>query len=109
MSPQATGGWVDSENVLDQQGNCWIYDENSMVFYGTTVRDNARITQPCVICHEVKIHGNAWVDGCEISHGAELSDNVTVQSSTVRGVPSARRYAYSQRLRHYCRTWAHAG
>ncbi|MEO3738806.1 hypothetical protein GA0061071_105168 [Kosakonia oryzendophytica] len=80
------GGWVDSENVLDQQGNCWIYDENSMVFYGSTVRDNARITQPCVICHEVKIRDNAWVDGSEISHGAELSDNVTVQSSTVRGV-----------------------
>lgn len=79
------GGWVDDENVLDQQGNCWIYDENSMVFLGSRVRDNARITQPCILCHDVVIRDNAWVDGCEISHGAELSDNVTVQSSTVRG------------------------
>ncbi|AHJ73844.2 acetyltransferase [Kosakonia sacchari SP1] len=82
----SAGGWVDNENVLDQQGNCWIYDENSMVFHGSAVRDNARITQPCVICHDVVIADNAWVDGSEISHGAQLSDNVTVQASTVRGL-----------------------
>ncbi|RCX04169.1 MULTISPECIES: YdcK family protein [Kosakonia] len=81
----SAGGWVDNENVLDQQGNCWIYDENSMVFLGSAVRGNARITQPCVICHDVMIADNAWVDGSEISHGAQLSDNVTVQASTVRG------------------------
>ncbi|WP_312686547.1 YdcK family protein [Kosakonia sp.] len=80
------GGWVDSEAVLSQQGNCWIYDENSMVFAGSTVRDNARITRPCVICHDVHIRDNAWVDGSDISHAAQLSDNVTVQSSTVRGL-----------------------
>ncbi|WLI77431.1 YdcK family protein [Kosakonia sp. H02] len=82
----SAGGWVDDENVLSQQGSCWIYDENSMVFQGSRVRDNARITQQCVICHAVEIRDNAWVDGCELSHGAILSDNVTVQSSTVRGV-----------------------
>lgn len=79
------GGWVDEENVVDQQGNCWIYDENSLVFSGSRISGNARITRPCVICHDVVIKDNAWVDECEISHGAELSDNVTVQSSTVRG------------------------
>lgn len=85
VSAGSAGGWVDTINVLDQHGDCWIYDENSMVFLGSTVRGNARITQPCVICHDVEIRDNAWVDGCELSHGAILSDNVTVQSSTVRG------------------------
>lgn len=80
------GGWVDDEAVLSQQGACWIYDENSMVFLGSRVSGDARITQPCVICHEVMVRDNAWVDGCELSHGAQLSDNVTVQASTVRGV-----------------------
>ncbi|XTZ40368.1 YdcK family protein [Salmonella enterica] len=79
------GGWVDDEAVLDQAGTCWIYDENSMVFFGSHIRDNARITQPCVICHDVEVRDNAWVDGCELSHGAHLSGNVTVQSSIVRG------------------------
>jgi len=80
------GGWVDEENVLDQQGNCWIYDENSMVFLGSRVRNNACVTRQSIICHDVTVRDNAWVDGCEISDGAQLSDNVTVQASTVRGV-----------------------
>lgn len=79
------GGWVDDESVLAQAGNCWIYDVNSMVFAGSVVRDDARITQPCVICHDVEIRDNAWVDAAQISHGARLRDNVTVQASIVRG------------------------
>lgn len=81
----SSGGWVDSENVLSQTGDCWIYDANSMVFAGSQVRDNARITQPCVIFHDVMIENNVWIDGSQLSHGAIISDNVTVQSSTVRG------------------------
>lgn len=81
----SSGGWVDSESVLSQTGDCWIYDANSMVFAGCQVRDDARITQPCVICHDVIIENNAWIDGSQLSHGAIISDNVTVQSSTVRG------------------------
>lgn len=80
------GGWVDDENVLDQQGNCWIYDENSMVFLGSRIQGNARITRECIICHQVTVRDNAWVDGCEVSHHAQLSDNVTIQASTVRGL-----------------------
>ncbi len=26
------GGWVDEECALSQQGECWIYDVNSVVF-----------------------------------------------------------------------------
>lgn len=80
------GGWVDEETVLDQQGDCWIYDENSMVFLGSRIRDNARIIRNCIICHQVTVQDNAWVDGCELSHHARLSDNVTVHASTVRGL-----------------------
>ncbi|UDJ84834.1 YdcK family protein [Kosakonia oryzae] len=100
------GGWVDEENVVDQQGNCWIYDENSMAFLGSRISGNARLTQPCVICHEVVIKDNAWVDGCEISHGAELSDNVTVQFSTVRGEC---RLHGDARILHGCNIFAAKG
>lgn len=80
------GGWVDDESTLSQEGNCWIYDVNSMVFAASRVCDDARITQPCRLCHGVTVNGNSWVDAAELSHGATLSDNVTVQSSTVRGI-----------------------
>lgn len=81
----SAGGWVDEENVVDQQGNCWVYDENSLVFLGSRVRGNARIIGPCEISHNVCVQDNATVESCEISDGAQLSDNVTVSSSTVRG------------------------
>ncbi len=80
------GGWVDDENALSQTGNCWIYDVNSMVFANSHVRGDARLTQSCLACHGVEIGDNSWIDAAELSHGARLSDNVTVQASTVRGV-----------------------
>ncbi|EMV7410373.1 YdcK family protein [Enterobacter soli] len=79
------GGWVEDESALAHEGNCWIYDENSVVFGRASVLGNARITQPCVISHNAWIGGDCWVDGAQISHGARISDNVTVQHSDIRG------------------------
>ncbi|WP_312209840.1 YdcK family protein [Pseudescherichia sp.] len=79
------GGWVENEQVLSQQGSCWIYDENSMVFGGSRIRDSARISQPCTIYDGVEISDNAWVDGSDICRGARLSGNVLVQRSRVSG------------------------
>ncbi|WP_368543306.1 YdcK family protein [Enterobacter soli] len=79
------GGWVEDENALSQEGDCWIYDENSVVFAGAQVRGNARLTQPCVISHRAWIGDSCWIDGAQISHGARISDNVTVQRSDIRG------------------------
>ena len=79
------GGWVDDESALSHDHDCWIYDENSVVFAGAQVSGNARITQPCAISHYASVGDNVWVDGAQISHGARISDNVTVQSSVVRG------------------------
>ncbi|WP_318365339.1 YdcK family protein [Enterobacter sp.] len=79
------GGWVEDENALSQDGDCWIYDENSLVFGASQVQGNARITQPCILREGVIISENAWVDAAEISHGAQLSGSVLVQKSVVRG------------------------
>lgn len=46
------GGWVDEECALSQQGECWIYDVNSVVFAGARIRDDARLTGFCVVSHE---------------------------------------------------------
>ncbi|EIC4674450.1 hypothetical protein K9508_004111, partial [Salmonella enterica subsp. enterica serovar Infantis] len=80
-----SGGWVDADNVLSQQGDCWIYDENAMAFAGTEITGNARITQPCTLYNNVRIGDNVWIDRADISDGARISDNVTIQSSSVRG------------------------
>ena len=85
VSSGTKGGWVDDESVLSQEGNCWIYDENSVAFARARVQGNARVTLPCVISHHASIGGECWIDGSDISHGARISDNVTVQHSAVRG------------------------
>ncbi|MFW0765781.1 YdcK family protein [Trabulsiella odontotermitis] len=63
-----TGGWIDNESALSQQGNCWIYSSDSVVFAGARIEDNARL-----------------LDTCSVSHLALISDNVTVQASQIRG------------------------
>lgn len=79
------GGWVDDESVLAQEGHCWIYDENALAFAGAMISGNARITQACIIRDRVQIGDNVWIDLAEVSHGARISNNVTVQNSVVRG------------------------
>ena len=36
------GGYVESENNLSQEGDCWIYDD-AMVYGDAKVYDNARV------------------------------------------------------------------
>ena len=79
------GGWIDDARALSQNGDCWIYDENSVVFAGATVSDHARLTLPCTVSHDARISGHCWLDSAEVSHGARISDNVTIQHSCVRG------------------------
>ncbi|EKS6648472.1 hypothetical protein QCD57_002255 [Enterobacter hormaechei] len=79
------GGWVEDENALTQDGDCWVYDENSVVFAGARISGNARLTQPCIVSHRAHVGGNSWLDAAEVSHGAIISDNVTIQHSSVRG------------------------
>lgn len=79
------GGWLEDESGLSHDGNCWIYDQNSVVYAGAQIQGNARVTQACVISHFAQIGDNCWIDAANISHGAQLSDSVTVQCSDVRG------------------------
>lgn len=79
------GGWVDDESVLSQHGDCWIYDENALVFSGAVISGDVRITQACVIRDGVQMSGSVWIDQTEISHGAQIRDNVTVSHSIIRG------------------------
>ncbi|WP_434641417.1 YdcK family protein [Klebsiella sp. I138] len=79
------GGWLDDEAALSQEGACWIYDPNSAVFAGARIAANARLTGTCIVSHGAIIHGDAWIDNGHISHHAQISDNVTLQHSRVRG------------------------
>ncbi|PLM60591.1 hypothetical protein CWN35_31400, partial [Klebsiella pneumoniae] len=100
------GGWVDEECALSQQGECWIYDVNSVVFAGARIRDDARLTGFCVVSHEATIGGRACIHASQISHHAQISDNVTVTQSQVRGYC---RLADEARLLSHCQVIAARG
>lgn len=79
-------------------GECWIYDVNSVVFAGARIRDDARLTGFCVVSHEATIGGQACIHAAQISHHAQISDNVTVTQSRARLLSPCRRGASSPPL-----------
>lgn len=74
----ALGGFVESENNLSQQGNCWIYDnakvyENAKVLDDAVVADNSEVYGSAIICGAAKIKCNAVVRDT-----ATILDNVII-------------------------------
>ena len=96
-----TGGWVESEKNLSQDGLCWIYDD-SMVYgtarvYGnaviknkSTVSDNATVGGSSLVECNSHIYGDAYVRGnavirnnCDIYHNATVYGEVIVEDISI--------------------------
>lgn len=60
------------------RGECWIYDANSVVFAGARILDDARLHGPCEVSHGAIISGRASIHASQISHHAQICDNVTI-------------------------------
>lgn len=52
------GGYVESEDNLSQEGDCWIYDDAMAVDY-SQVSDNARLKHNAVAQDHSRVQGNA--------------------------------------------------
>jgi tetrahydrodipicolinate N-succinyltransferase len=69
------GGWVESEGNLNQEGNCWVFDEarisdNAWVFDDAQVFDIAWVHDTAQISGTTWITGRVWVGGrAEIKNG----------------------------------------
>lgn len=68
------GGWVEKENNLSQEGNCWVC-ENACVYEEAKVCDNA-----CVF-GDAKVYGGA----CVFGHAKVYDDVCVYGESYVRG------------------------
>ena len=56
-----TGGWVESENNLSQEGDAWVYGD-------------ALVSGDAWVYGDAKVYGNAWVSGdAKVSGNAEVS------------------------------------
>lgn len=66
------GGWVESEDNLSQEGDCWIYGDAS-------VQDNAIVRDDATIYDTVEVHGNTEISGkARLSHVVKVYDNVKI-------------------------------
>lgn len=78
------GGWIASEDNLDQEGNAWVYD-NACVFnkakvcQNAVVKDNARVLGDAKLYQEAKVYGKAIVtDNALITDFAEVFDEARI-------------------------------
>lgn len=90
------GGFVEKEDNLSQEGNCWIYDEavvyNNAIIYDDAivgecadisgramVFENARVCGHARICDNVRVYSNARIyDNAKIYNYAEVGGNASV-------------------------------
>jgi carbonic anhydrase/acetyltransferase-like protein (isoleucine patch superfamily) len=89
-----TGGWVESEMNLAQQGDCWVYDNDCLIFGSSDVRDKAQVRGVSTLCHQAHVYGNAVIQDslisgeCNVFGNARISDGS--QIIAVRGLTADR-------------------
>ena len=75
------GGYVQGENNLSHDGNCWIYD-NAVVRDNARIYNNAIIEDYAAVCHDAKIWGDARILHCAQVYGnAEVCGDAVVCNS----------------------------
>ena len=72
------GGYVENEENLSHEGNCWLYD-NARIFDNGYVGDNATAHGHCSIMHDSKLYGNAKISGkVTLLDHASVFDNAEI-------------------------------
>ena len=66
------GGWIEKEDNLSHEGNCWVYDE-AKVYRNAVVKDNAKVFGDAVVYDNAQVFDDAQVFGY-----TEVCDNVKV-------------------------------
>lgn len=109
LSDGKVGGWIEKEENLSQEGNCWVDDE-AKVYWGAkvlgnaqvygnaeieagTIKDNAQMYDnahmhlwSACIKDNAQVYGNARIMG-EICDNAQVYDNAIVYGDNVVGLP----------------------
>jgi hypothetical protein len=60
------GGYIQSEDNLSQEGNCWIYDNakvygNAKVYDNALVYDSAKVYGNARVCEKAKVYGDIHI------------------------------------------------
>ena len=79
------GGYIEKEENLSQNGNCWVYD-NAMVYGNARVYDNAIVYGKAEVYGNAEVFNNAQVycnalviDKARVYSNAKVCDNAIVR------------------------------
>lgn len=94
------GGFVESELNLDDEGDCWIYDD-AIVCNCAIVKDNAKVYNKAKIMdyaravNESKIYGHAkLLDGAFVAEHAQVYGHALIELACVMGNAHVCGYAH---------------
>ena len=94
------GGYVEKEENLSQNGDCWVYDnakvcDKAMVYNNAKVYDNVMVFDNAMVYDNAKVSGNALVYGNGVVHdNAVVCDNASVYGNA-RVYSKAKVYEYA--------------
>ena len=80
------GGFVETENNLSQENDCWIYDD-AMVFDDARVSGYAEVAQNAIVCGRSKVannalvYGHAFVKDSAVTESSGVGDNAIVTNN----------------------------
>ena len=97
------GGWIEKEENLSHEGNCWVYDEarvsgnakvcdNAKIYDYVIVYNNARVCNNAKIFDHVISGGNSYVYGNAVIYGKITISGSTEISGFVEVVGEAKIY-----------------
>lgn len=76
------GGWVEKEENLSQQDNCWIAG-NSVAMHDSKVSGDSYINGSVIVTNNAVVSGNAFIkDHCSISGNAIIDGDVTINGNS---------------------------
>ena len=91
------GGYIEKEENLFQEGNCWVYD-NAKVFDNVQVFDNAKIYDKAEIFTNIEIGGETEVKGNEkIFNHSQYVDNLAKVYDNITTDEKAKTYDFSHK------------
>jgi carbonic anhydrase/acetyltransferase-like protein (isoleucine patch superfamily) len=81
LSDSQLGGYIESENNLSQEGDCWV-SRNARVYGNASVYGNAQVYGDAWICGDARVHENAQVYGNARVYGdAQAYENTVVSEN----------------------------
>ncbi|WP_375615309.1 hypothetical protein [Bartonella sp. AC10YNML] len=102
------GSFIEKEDNLSHDGNCWVYDE-ALVFKNGHVYENARVFGNAVTCGHIYGHARVY-DNARVYENARIANNVHVyENANIHGIAvirenvggSTKIKTYTERLSPY--------